>query len=253
MGQRRISSNIFIFNQQITSMDDLLQSVSTNSACVAITVAECLGVLPADATEWHARRLLWDGPTGLFAKYNNPVSRPLVDGKNGDVAVFIRSFQQFAERPLNAVANSSNCTSELALVFNVVPVALRANPTHPTHAIEEDCLPTVNVLGGGDQKVKCYSDHDASRPSKPKGADSVQVAFKIGVTPPVINHPPDDPASEPSPEACPQKEIFTKSTFVLRAGAGNATKKLFAFTRWYNSKHPELSGQWSPMVEVPIA
>lgn len=247
---RRISSKVDEFNTEITTMDDRFNAASTDTACPAMNNGTCLGVTAADITAWHDRRLAW---AILYGQYQNPSTRPQVDGANGDVAVFIRSFQQFSEPILNTVANSTHCTSDLANVFHVVPVALRKNPTHHTEPILEDCFASINALGGGALEFTVRADHDTKRSSKPEGVSGIEIAYKIGLTPPVAPNPPDDAPGVESPDACDHRIIRTKSHFVLQAGPASATKKLYAFARWYDVNNPERSGQWSSMYTVPIA
>ena len=49
------------------------------------------------------------------------------------------------------------------------------------------------------------------------------------------------------------KEIFTKSVFTFHMGVENVGKKMVAYLRWYNTKHPELAGPWSDVTLIVIA
>jgi hypothetical protein len=49
------------------------------------------------------------------------------------------------------------------------------------------------------------------------------------------------------------KDIITKAAFEFDAGFTNQGKWLVVYFRWYNTKHPDLAGKWSPMVTIAIS
>ncbi|MBK5284499.1 MAG: hypothetical protein JJE25_03785 [Bacteroidia bacterium] len=112
-----------------------------------------------------------------------------------------------------------------------------AKTTHArrTEAIQEQCLSKLKPLGGGDIRVGCSTSHDTKRASKAEGADSVMVAYKIGDTAPA------------STNDGTTKATYSKATFTINCGDENTGKKLFLFTRWFDTKNPALAGPWSSL------
>jgi hypothetical protein len=107
--------------------------------------------------------------------------------------------------------------------------------------IKEGVLASLQPLGGGDIQVKCRSAHDSSRPSIVEGADSVLYAYQIGGTPPTSAN-----------NQGLTKIIDTKAAFTIHTDPSSSGKTLYIFFRWYNTKHPELSGPWSLIQNMMI-
>jgi hypothetical protein len=127
---------------------------------------------------------------------------------------------------------------------------MRKDPTKPTNPISEKCSALTKTLGGGAVKIKCRSNEDSNRGSKPIGCDAVEIAYRK--YPPVIEKNAD--GSElagktrvqlKSPDDGTTKVIFTKATFVLKFSMEDTGNNLQFYVRWINTKHPELNGLWS--------
>ncbi len=242
----RVPNTIQEFNDYINNTDDY-QAATTGGR--PSPNWQYLGLAAGDNAAWSAQRTAW---VILYAKYIDPAQRTKVIVS--DVKAFMITFTTFVNPLLDIMAASPNAENDDEIQFNFKKKSSRQRPVRPTEEIQEQCFTTVKAIGGGELEFTCRTSHDTKRASKALKADSIQVAYKIGVTPPLTApNPPDDPSGVESPDVCPNKEIFTKSNFILKAGPGNATKKLYVFARWFNTKHPELAGQWSPMATVPIA
>jgi hypothetical protein len=50
-----------------------------------------------------------------------------------------------------------------------------------------------------------------------------------------------------NPDDGTKQEVFTKATHDFRFGADKEGQFLCVFSRWYNTKHPELAGDWGEM------
>jgi phosphomannomutase len=228
MSDSRIPHSPDDFNKYITTTDDYQKIGGPPTNAIR------LGLTATNSTDWTTKRTAWDL---LFKQYVDPALSTSVVKDN--VRIFIKSFHTFGNPLLNVIAASPNANATDAAKFNVV--IERARPTHHTEPIAERCFATAQTLGGGEMKISCRTDHDASRASKADHADSEQIAWIIADAPPAnVN----DVAN---------KEIITKASFTLHLGAENAGRKLFFFSRWYNTKHPELAGPWSDLNTAVIS
>jgi hypothetical protein len=231
MSDSRIPPGIEEFNGYIgTTADYNIEGTPVNNG-------NRLGLSDDNITDWSAHRANWRD--NLYPKHSSPVTKTSVVVR--DVQDFMRAFRAFAQPLLNIIAASPATTNDDAAVYNVVRDSEHANPTHPITPIAENVMADARQIGGGQVEFTCRTSHDSKRASKAEGADSVQVAYIIGTTPPAnIN-------------ATTSKEVFTHAKFTFHAGAENAGNKLYIYMRWYNTKHPELAGPWSSLVTVILA
>jgi hypothetical protein len=164
------------------------------------------------------------------------------------------------------VSLENSIKSLLTSIFNDIPASVWTNadrnafnrrtglpktPTHPTEPIVEECYVKAKAKGGGDVILECSSLEDASRPSKPAGADAVEIAFRIDM--PVIetDGAGNDLASKVRFKSLADaddgtaKAIFTRAKFTARLGTKNSGNYLLFYARWINTHHPELAGTWT--------
>jgi hypothetical protein len=153
---------------------------------------------------------------------------------------------------LDTIAASKAATNTDAGIFNFV--LNRADPTHSTTPIEDEVGVVIKHKGGSGIAFKCRSSEGTA---KAEGADSVQMAYMIieEETPGPVPVP-IPPAEEDFPDADDKRmtrEIFTKSNFSKHFGTENLKKRVVCYFRWYNTKHPELAGEWTEAMVIVIA
>lgn len=119
---------------------------------------------------------------------------------------------------------------------SIGPKAGRSTPQMPFTTMVET---TLKPIGGGSIMVKCYSK--GSRASILEAANCVQYRFVVGTTPP-----------SSAEDAILDKDLSTKASFVLPAGAEKIGLHLYIYFRWFNTKHPELAGPWSDLESTLI-
>jgi hypothetical protein len=267
----RISNSPRVFNPYINSTDDHLQSIEPGSG---LPYWQYLGLSSANATDWHNKRLFWDTPTtGLFSLYGSPAtSTSIVKGK---VKHFIKDFQTFAGPLLSIIAASANATNEEEKIFHLVLNVNRKKPSHTHTKIADLCITALISEKGGSMKAASRSAHDSKRASLAEGADGVQYAYLImdenpktvatrtaavdaanaaAVSARQANPGLPIPVPAPLPTPIPlhpddgtKQEFFSGATHEFTLGADKEGKYLCMWTRWFNSKHPELAGNWSEM------
>ena len=277
----RISKSPKVFDTDITTGDDHLLAIEPTSG---LPYWQHLGLSSANATDWHNKRVFWDTPlTGLHDLYINPVTSTSVVKEN--VKLFIKNFRTFANPLLNIIAASPNATANEEKIFHLVLTANRKKPTHTHTKIADQCFTTWSGEGAGSKKAASRSLHDSKRASLAEGADGVQYAYvimdenpktiaartaaivsaneKAAVAARMASPAPPVPAPVPEPTPLPQpvpqhpddgtkQEFFSGATHQFSFGADKEGKWLCAWSRWFNSKHPELAGDWNEMQTVRI-
>ncbi len=233
MGKERIPRGIALFNAYINSTDTFLQApIEEGSATLNW---QRLGLASADATGWHGQLIEWNK---LYAKYSNLDTRTKT--VNDLVKAFKTNFQEFGGRILDKIAASDGATAQDENVFNLVLSGNRKRPTHHTTPITDTVVISIVSLGSGMIKADFRTDTDTRRASLAPGADSVQIAMKIG-----------DPAPE-NPDDNTDIIIVTRASTKTNMGLGIVGKRLYVFARWYNTRQPDLAGQWSTMFSILI-
>ncbi len=248
MNKNRIPVDIPGFNGYIGTTNTRLQAISSGTT----KHWERLGLTSQNATDWDDKNTHWRDT--LYPKYQNPMqSTSLV---KTDVRNFMEAFGTFARPLLNIMAASPNANSDDEGVFRFK--IGRAEPVHPSTVITDVVVYEVKRLGGGDLKFICRTSHDNHRASKHPLSDSIQLAHGFNLNNSEDNTGPSVPGSPvpasalPSPDSM-AKEIFTKAIFILHLGSEAVGKPAAIFLRWYNTKHPELSGPWSPVTAIVVA
>jgi len=216
--------------------------ISTGSYLAAgspVTNGTRLGLSAQNLTDWNDKFVYWRDT--LYTKYSDPLQS--TSAVKDEVRNFMKDFKTFAQPLINLMVASPNAKEADAAVFNFV--LNRAKATRRNTPIKELVEFTTQPLGGGDMKFSCRTGHDSSRASKAEGADSVQLAFLIADTVDVFKATPSDLGMK--------TEAFTRAQFIFHAGAANVGKRMIVFTRWFNTKHPQLAGPWSAVRMVVIA
>ncbi len=201
-----------------------------------------LGLSAAEITKAQSFLTLWytgnPASPGAYELHGNPNTK--TKGTREQVVKIMKDFTVFISPLLTRMSASASVTRNDLLVLNIAPP--NASRTRRREAISEQVYFTTQPLGGGDVRFSCRTNHDTKRASKAEGADSIQVAFKAG-----------EPAPLTASDSSMKHENFTRSVFTIRAGQTVVGQKLYVFARWYNTKHPELAGPWSPLAQVTLA
>lgn len=271
----RISSSPKKFNTQIAAGDGRLQALAPNqppAPAPPVYYWQYLGLSSANAADWHNKYLFWSTPiTGLYALYSNPASSTSLVKKQ--VKLWIKAFRVFGNPLLNLIAASPNATSDDEAIFNLILTINHKHPTHTHTKIEDACHTDWTGHGGGNMKAGSRSTTDTKRHSLAAGADGVQYAYMILNDTPeniaksiaiavaanlaatnarIANPSLPPPVPVPLPLAPPQhpddgatQVFYSGATNQFAYGAGSKGKYLYVWSRWYNSKHPEIAGDWN--------
>lgn len=133
------------------------------------------------------------------------------------------------------IAASPNVTIADLETFNIKSGSLqKMTRTVVAANMSETVNASITPIGGGTISVKCR--RNGGRASIIDGADSVQYLYVVGTEPP-----------KSADDIFLTKEISTKAIFTLSLGSANSSKIVYMYFRWYNTRHPELSGPWSSM------
>ena len=242
----RIPETIPEFNDYLNNTDDYLQ------AGTPTTNRERLGLTLVNGTDWSDKRTFWRDT--LYPKYIDPLQS--TSAVKQQVRDFMTDFRTFGNPLLNIMVADPDATSNDETVFHFV-----INPAPPsvsTTPITDPVAYETNSLNGGLVEFVCRPAHDSKHPSKHPDSDSIQLAYQLqgkddGPASPDPNPNPDSGGDIPDPDTAMMKELFTKAVFIKSFGVLSKGKLLICFLRWYNTKHPNLSGPWTGPILVGIA
>lgn len=223
----RIPRGIDEFNPYITNTNIFLLDGTPSNA-------ERLGVLPKEQAEWKGFESRW---IPLYQKYSDKKNSRTTAIKDQLLEIIDNTidFDQ-TNHILDRIAASPNVTIVDMETFNIKKGALqKSTRSVTTTPVTDQVTVTIQPLGGGTLNIKCYSP-TGQRASIHQDADSVQYLYTVGDTP---------PASADVPGL--SKELSTRGIINLNLGAGSSGRYLYIYFRWYNTKHPELSGPWSTL------
>ena len=211
----------------------LLAGTPTNGSrllLIAAEIAQAQGFL----TLWYTGNA---SSPGAWELHSNPNTKTKNTHKM--VVKIMKDFTVFFNPLLVRMSGSAAITAADRLILNIA--APNATRTHHRESLQEIVYFVLKPLGGGDVRMICRTTHDSKRASKAALADSVQVCYKTS-----------DPAPVNSNDPTAKIEFYTHASFTLRLGTAVEGQKLYLFVRWYNTKHPELAGPWSPLAQVVI-
>jgi hypothetical protein len=130
--------------------------------------------------------------------------------------------------------------------------------TIPITPIAEKCIAGLTAKGSGVIGVKCRSNEDDKRASKPEGADAVEAAYRND--PPLITEDENgnkivskDKVQLKSPDDGTTKVIVTKASFDLQFPIEDAGNNIQFYFRFINTKHPNLNGLWSGPYSISLS
>ena len=155
------------------------------------------------------------------------------------VKLFIKNFKNTNNPLLNRAAASPGSTSDDEVLYNFKKE--RAPAHHQTERMTAAVYALLKAIGGGEVIIRARTETDATRSRIPKelGADSVQIAYRVGTA----------PANEDDGTL---KEISTRAKFTLSCGTSTSPRKLYIFLRWYNTKNPKIAGPWCAMITIDL-
>lgn len=223
-----------------------LQSVAFNSYIVNTTNylndgdptknADRLGITVDEMLKWNDIYERWNNLYPLYI--DKPMSR--TKAVMTQLQSIIEEFHALnkSKHLLDRIASSPNATAIDLEIFNIKSKS--GKRTTATMPIQTTVYATLQVLGGGSVSIKCRTE-SSQRPGIISGADCLQMVYMVGTTPP-------DSADMQGLN----KELSSKSSFVLPLGSASSSKNLYIYFRWYNSRHPELAGPWSAMYSTLI-
>ncbi|HLG33472.1 MAG TPA: hypothetical protein VI757_01215 [Bacteroidia bacterium] len=147
-----------------------------------------------------------------------------------------------AENLIQRIANEY-IVSNSAISFSekkVLGFNARTGERHERPRIEDTPFATMDAQPGSRIGFTCRRQSDASRPSIHPDADAVEVRCMVGNTAPsTVND-------------CVQKEISTRSKFVIELSPSQAGQKIFAFVRWRNNIHASKCGPFGDMLTTVV-
>ncbi|HEX7415256.1 MAG TPA: hypothetical protein VF411_14520 [Bacteroidia bacterium] len=266
----RIATSPVDFNVYINNSDNRLQDTEPTSGN---QYWQQLGLTSTNASDWNDKCLFWNTPTtGLYDLYNNPATSTSII--KAQVKEFIADFRAFANPLLHIIAASPNATEVDEKAFNLVLNKNRKKASHSHTKIADQCYTYWDEGAWGEMKAFSRNGHEGGY-SLAAGADGVQYAYVILDGTPEDNIKAmiaaqkandtalalkaakptlPDPELVPMPPAPPlhpsdgtTKEFFSGATHQFSFGADKRAKYLYVWSRWYNSKHPELAGDWNSM------
>jgi hypothetical protein len=217
-----------------------------------------LGLVVPDLDKLSDYRKEWsnDDPAspGLYDKLQNSAIRET--STPTEVREFMKEFRTFFQPLLNIMAASRKITAADRGALNIAPpVTTHVTPTTP---IEQKCITSVTMLGGGKAKFVCRPTIDIARASRAEGSDGLIIAYRA-VAPIVETEAPAKEATGnelaskirvkrpdfAGPDDGTIKITQTKATFIIDFGAEKAGYVLQFYTCWINSKHTNLNGPWT--------
>jgi hypothetical protein len=227
----RISSVIAIFNAYINNM---IAYLLTTEPGAIVANWQRLTLTGGEITELATRQTFWHDD--LYKKYTDPAKSTSIVKK--DVRTFIKNFRIYANPLLKKMASCgfANSKDEAELNFVITP----ASPTTHTAPIAAQMFFDMTPLKGGNMRLRFREEEDSTRASIPEEANSLEVRWQIGGNMPN------------SVDDCPNHESFTEALFTKNFGAGNTTKKIFAFARWTDNTNKNRAGSWSIMAQTVI-
>jgi hypothetical protein len=254
MGHSRIFETLPEFDGYMMSNDARLHA---NIPGGSTTLGEYLGMTSDELVIYKNFGKKWrsgdPANPGVYERHLNPDTKNKVTTAN--VRSLMKEFGKFFRPILVRMSGSPNITNEDRIALNIAePVT---SHTHPTAKIEQRCFASMTMLGGGMAKILCHPTIDIARASKPVGADGLIIAYRIDTPTLVSESAPNETASKlkrpeiTGPDDKTIKISQTKASFIMELGADNAGCILQFYTRWINSKHPDLNGPWTgPYSEI---
>jgi hypothetical protein len=219
----------------ISTFNTYIHNTSLHLAAgTPVNNATRLGLTEAEANRWAELAEEWKP---LFNLYSNKNMSRTVAIKE-QLLNIIRKTVEFdrTNHILYRIGVSGQVTVEDTGVFRIKQgVAAKKNHTIPQTPVSEPVSVTLQPIGGGMIRVKCYGT-SSLRAGIARNADCVQFLYRVGKTPPTS-----------ADEAGLSKDLSPKAIFILTLGSGSSGNNLYIYFRWFNTRHPNLAGPWSSL------
>ena len=198
-----------------------------------------LGITPEEMAQW---KTFEENFSPLLLMYNDVTNSRTRAIRNNLVEIIEKTIAyDQASHILDRIAASPNATVYDLGAFNINGgVPTKTTRSRSITIIREPVSVTFQQLGGAIIAIKCYSTSGA-RAAIFGEADSVQLLYKTGTVPPTSTN-----------EDGLKAGLSTKGSFNLELNPEYKGKYLFIYFRWYNTKHPEMSGPWSELQTTMI-
>jgi hypothetical protein len=229
----RIPRSINEFGTYISSTNIYLSSGARQSNGLR------LGISPEEMVQWKAFE---ENFSPLLLLYNDVANSRTRAIRNNLIEIIDKTIAyDQANHILDRIAASPNATVYDLGAFNINGgVPTKTTRSRSITIIREPVSVTFQQLGGAIIAIKCYSTTGA-RAAIFGEADSVQFMYKTGTVPPTSTN-----------EDGLKSGLSTKGSFNLELNPEYKGKYLFIYFRWYNTKHPEMSGPWSELQTTMI-
>ena len=228
----RIPRTIRLFNLYLTITNTYLYEDNPINAVR-------LGISFDEASGWTALFTKWEP---LYLKYSDKKNSRTTSIKDQLLAIIKECVELDKTRHfLDRIASSMNVTIKDMETFNIKKGVLqKSSPTVATAPILTQVIAALRPIGGCTFTVKCRPV-SGQRPAIIRGANCVQYHYLVGKTPPGS-----------AKDKTLEKDLSSKASFTLSLELGNTGQYLYIYFRWYNTKHPDLSGPWSALQTILI-
>jgi hypothetical protein len=233
--------------------NNYIRSTANALAAGMPTGADRLGLTAQQAAAWETYRTNWDIEYTLYVDESTRTTT-VTNAKNR----IRKEFIEFASTLLIAFSVHPNLTDADRLTFKLpepdrTPTA-RGKITDLAYAI-------IVPVGGGSIQVKVRTNEDASRASRHRLADAVEVRYALlteaeaNSTPPASGNDTRVPGVNTLPVNamdCPLVLNSTKASFRIELGPQHSGKRFYAFFRWVNLSRPANSGDFGQLYQTLV-
>ena len=201
------------------------------------TIWQRLAITTAEKNQWVAFRNEWKDD--LYPLYSNK-EESRTTAITIKVNKLIEDFTVFSRPILNRISGGVETTIDDLLVFNIKSGPLRKTTTTAKAKITTQPYPLMKALGGMEIKIVVRVEDDASRASMHPDADSIEMLYVVGFSPPA------------SIADTTHQRVYKGAIHIIALAAADKNKNLYAFFRWKNETDDSKSSPWSNIVEVVI-
>lgn len=208
-----------------------------NLVTIVVANATAWSIPPAEVTALTDRQTEFEP---LYTTAENKTTR-----SRSDVLAY-RQSRKLYEKEIRAFVKAWLMFNPLVTDEQRSEMALTIRDTNPSPhpAITDIPIVALRVIGGGDIDARCKALKDQTRPSMHPAANLVDyryVLLEVGDIPPA------------DPEDYQKRDVSSRAKFIIRVGAKNEGKRLYAVFRWVNTAKPKQEGPWTDAQTVIIA
>jgi hypothetical protein len=247
MQKRRIPATLIAFSDYLHIANVHLHTIASGDT---LPRGEVLGMTPAEMLTLQHFKMVWSSGDplhpGVWDLHSQKDKKTAATRQN--VLQVMSDFSAFFRPILVRISACPAITVDDRLVLNIAPPVTKRS--RPTLEIGEKCVTDHNTLGGARIKFKCKTPHDSTRASIPPRANAVELAYKL-VLPyqftPAGKKIPADMISGPYDGTT--MFMSTRASFMIEFDQNYLGYQIQFYTRWINTRHPNLNGPWTgPLV-----